>query len=935
MTEQLTVGAAAAVSIGGLDPEGRPMLLRSGEATVFLATVADDGGVGRRRPVVTVEAPALLAAGDAPAGWRWVLGPGLGSVIEEATLGSGDALVARAAATTVDALGRLLQSGVAVPRERVVHLEARPSLVRDGEGATVDVTRWVEAITGEAALAGTVLPPGGAPVAARLSIFSEGEAVVVARSLSDVPVPALLDGIEWLFTVAGRQVLSDQGDRRRREADVARVSEERAQEAELRAVELLAEQLRPRPEPVIPDGADPLIACATRVLATKNLELTVPRLGLDGLEGTAAVRELAAISNLYARRVALDGPWWKVADEAVVGFHPDGAPVALLPTSDGMECVEADGRREAVDERVADGLLDAGFVFSQPVLDGEVNPGTVARIAVAGRRRPIAAYVGWASVLAIAGLTVPFASGVVFEQIVPHADRARLWYLLIALILVAFASLPLQLALTSAKTRFETTASLDVQRGIWGRVLASPVTLVRRIGAGDLAMRLSGLEVARDPFDATVLSVLPALLSGLLAGLVLFIYDAALAALVLLGGLIILAVGLRLARVTAQAQEEVDEATGAVNGFLFQVLLAIPKLRVAGAEARAFLAWADHFRFAVGQNLMRAGGRQILLTSMIPTLGTLVLFAGVAIIGPSAIAIGAFVAFQTTYNLFLAGVTSTVTAAGTVLSTRPNLERAIELTSESPESPPESAEQSRLRGSVAFAGVTFRYQPTMRPVLDEMTFLIEPGEMVAIAGHSGSGKSTIIRLLVGFEQPEQGSVLFDGQDLSSLDLVAIRRQLGVVLQEGQLIPGTVRENLGGVASLTEQEAWQLAEVVALADEIRAMPMGMDTIVSLNGGAFSGGQRQRMVIARALANRPRILLLDEATSSLDNVSQRVITKNLAQLGMTRIVIAHRLSTLVDADRILVVDRGRIVEEGTHDDLMTRQGQFYRLAARQML
>jgi ABC-type bacteriocin/lantibiotic exporter with double-glycine peptidase domain len=192
-----------------------------------------------------------------------------------------------------------------------------------------------------------------------------------------------------------------------------------------------------------------------------------------------------------------------------------------------------------------------------------------------------------------------------------------------------------------------------------------------------------------------------------------------------------------------------------------------------------------------------------------------------------------------------------------------------------------------------------------------------------------------MRLLVGFEQPEQGSVLFDGQDLSSLDLQAVRRQLGVVLQEGHLIPGAVRENLAGVASLTEQEAWELAEVVALADEIRAMPMGMDTMVTLNGGAFSGGQRQRLLIARALAGRPRILLLDEATSSLDNISQRVITDNLAQLGMTRIVVAHRLSTMVDADRILVVDRGRVVEEGTYDDLMGRQGHFHRLAARQIL
>jgi NHLM bacteriocin system ABC transporter ATP-binding protein len=935
VTEQLADDAVHLVGGGGPDPELSPLLVRRGEATVFLAAVAPDGGAGRRRPVVTVRAPALIAVDPAPAGWRWALGPGLGSAIEEATLESDEVLLRQAAVATVDAVARLLQPAATVPAERIVRLGTRPLSVAKGQGAVVDNASWVQALTGGASLAGIALPPGGAPLARRLALAAEGEASILARPLEEVPLPEVLAGIEWLFAVAARYVLGAELERRRREAELARTAEQHAREAETHAARLLAEELRAEPEPVIPEGTDPLVACATRVLAEKGLELRVPRGGLEGREGTAAVRELASASRVYARRVSLAGRWWEAAEEPVLGFRPDGAPVALLPTGDGMECVAADGGREALDERVAAELLDAGFVFSKPALEAEVDERALARIAVHRRGRAIGTYVGWGVVLAVSGLAVPFASGVVFDQIVPNDDRTRLWYLLAALVLVAVATLPLQLALTSARTRFETTASLDVQRSIWGRVLASPVTLVRRIGAGDLAMRLSGLEAVRDPIDASVLMVLPALLSGLLAGLVLFVYKPSLAVLVLLGGLLILGLGLVLARAAARAQAEVEEATGAVNGFLFQVLVAIPKLRVAGAEARAFLAWADRFRFAVGQRLMRASGRQILLTSMVPSLGALVLFAGVAIIGPTAIGVDVFVAFQTTYNLFLLGVTSTVAGVGTALSLRPNLDRALELTRDEPESGPARAEQGRMRGEVGFAGVTFRYHAEMRPVLDEITFRVAPSEMVAIAGRSGSGKSTIIRLLLGFEQPEEGSVLFDGQHLSSLDVEAVRRQLGVVLQDGQLIPGTVRQNLAGVASLTEQEAWQLAEVVALADEIRAMPMGMDTMVTLNGGAFSGGQRQRLLIARALAGRPRILLLDEATSSLDNVAQRIITENLAELGMTRIVVAHRLSTMVGADRILVVDRGRVVEEGTYDELMALEGEFHRLAARQVL
>jgi ATP-binding cassette subfamily C protein len=495
--------------------------------------------------------------------------------------------------------------------------------------------------------------------------------------------------------------------------------------------------------------------------------------------------------------------------------------------------------------------------------------------------------------------------------------------------------LPLQLVLTAARTRFEAAAAFDLQRGIWGRVLRSPLSLVKRIGAGDVAIRFGALESARDPIDETVLAPIPGLLSSLLAGAVLFYFNAQLAMIVIAVGLAVLFAAILLARTAAREQEALDAGTGSVNGFLFQVLLAIPKLRVAAAESRAFLAWAGHFRNAVGQRLMRAVAHQRLLVDLIPTVGALALYAGVASIGPQNIGIGLFMAFQTTYLLFLSGVALAAAAAGTVLQLRPVLRRATELTQAPLESGSGRADPGRLKGGLSLTQVTFRYDATARPVLDNLSLQVEPGEMVAIAGHSGSGKSTLLRILLGFEEPEQGSVLFDDQQLVSLDVEAVRRQLGVVMQDGQLIPGSVHENIAGVATLSEQQAWELAEIVALADDIRAMPMGMLTMVTLNGGAFSGGQRQRLLIARALAARPQILLLDEATSALDNITQRVITKNLAELGMTRIVIAHRLSTLVHADRIIVLEHGRIAEEGDFDTLMARNGTFRSMATRQLL
>ena len=929
MTSTANVSAAERFGVDS------PLLVGSGEATLFLAAVGDDGQLLRRTPVVTVYAPALLATREPPYGHRWIVGPGLGSVLEEVTLDADEQLVTAAAVHTTEALGDLLRPIAVPPAERVVRLTAKPAAVPNVQGAVVDATAWVRPLAGVLSLAGAPVPPAGAPLAARLPVYGEGDAIAAADPFGDVSPATLIEGVEWLFAVAAEHVLEAAGERQLADAETTRSAVRRAHDAEVGAVSLLAEQLRARPKPVIAPGTDPLVACMVRVLAPDGLAPTVPRGGLGEREGTAAVNALAAASGLFVRRVTLDGNWWTGTYGPVLGFREDGDPLALLPESSGVTAVDADGTAVAVDAAAATSIVDAGFVFSRPLVDEHIDRRTLGHVVVDRRASAIAAYVGWAALVAATGLAVPFAAGVVFGSIVPHQDRTRLWFLLAALVIIAVAKLPVQLALASARTRVETTAALDIQRGLWGRILLSPVALVRRVGAGDMAMRLSALEMARDPIDQTILSVLPNLLTGLLAGLVLFHYDLQLAAFVLAIGLVVLGVALLLARSAARAQEEVETATGSVNGFLFQVLVAIPKLRVAAAESRAFLAWAEHFTTAVGQRLLRASARQLLLIAMIPTLGSLALFAGVALVGPDQIGVDVFVAFQTTYTVFIAGVTGSIAAAGTALQAGPTLDRAVELAQEPAELSVGRAEQAPLRGAVAFAGVTFRYLPGTPPVLDDLTFRVEPGELVAITGPSGGGKSTVMRMLLGFEQPEQGSVLFDEQTLSSLDVGAVRRQLGVVLQDGQLMPGTVRQNLAGTAVLTDAEVWEVAELVALADDIRAMPMGMDTVVTLNAGAFSGGQRQRLLIGRALAAHPRILLLDEATSALDNIAQRVITHNLADLGMTRIVAAHRLSTIVGADRILVVDLGRIVEDGTYDELMGRGGMFHALASRQLL
>jgi ATP-binding cassette subfamily C protein len=231
--------------------------------------------------------------------------------------------------------------------------------------------------------------------------------------------------------------------------------------------------------------------------------------------------------------------------------------------------------------------------------------------------------------------------------------------------------------------------------------------------------------------------------------------------------------------------------------------------------------------------------------------------------------------------------------------------------------------------------VSFRYALQSQLALEGVSMKVNPGDFVAIVGPSGAGKSTIFRLLLGFEQPEQGSIFFDGRDLNDLDLGALRRQIGVVLQTSQLMPGDIFKNIVGTSQLTMEDAWAAAESAAIADDIRAMPMGMHTYVSEGAGTFSGGQIQRLLIARAIVKTPRILLFDEATSALDNRTQQLVTDSLASLRATRIVVAHRLSTVRSADRILVLDDGRVVESGSYHDLMAEQGLFAALALRQLV
>jgi NHLM bacteriocin system ABC transporter ATP-binding protein len=449
-----------------------------------------------------------------------------------------------------------------------------------------------------------------------------------------------------------------------------------------------------------------------------------------------------------------------------------------------------------------------------------------------------------------------------------------------------------------------------------------------------------GIEEIRRTLSGVVVTVA---LSGLfsLANFILLIhYDPGLAG---YAALLILAAMLMAAGISyfqLQIQRAVARLHAKTAGLVLQLLTGVAKLKMVGAEVQGFERWASMFSDQ-RQKQVRANTLSNTLTvvnAVFPVAGTLVIFAAAApklLVEPPLLATGDFLGFIAAFNLALGGTLSSSGAALYALTVIPLYEQVRPILRAEPEVHTGKHDPGELSGSLELQHVSFRYRADSPVILSNVCLRAQAGEFVALVGPSGSGKSTVLRLLIGFEYPDSGSVSYDEQDLCGLDIEAVRRQIGVVLQSGHLMAGDLFTNIVGSANATLEDAWEAARMAGIAEDIHAMPMGMHTVVNVGGGSLSGGQRQRLMIARALVRRPRILFFDEATSALDNRTQELVTRSLDRLNVTRLVVAHRLSTIRGADRIYVLNAGKIVDYGSYGDLLDRDGLFSDLVRRQML
>ena len=651
-------------------------------------------------------------------------------------------------------------------------------------------------------------------------------------------------------------------------------------------------------------------------------------------------------SRVRTRKVILRDDWWVRDSGPMLGYvEQDQTPVALLPTpSLGYELVDVGrGTRLPVDRRNAVSLSPFAYTFYVPLTERAVTALDLIAFSLKAGSADLVKIPLIGIAVGILGLLVPIATGVIFDSIIPGAERRQLFHITLVLFAMAFSTGLLEAAKGLAILRTETKISAATQAGIWDRILSLPVSFFRRYLAGDLAVRSLGIEQIR---EALTNSVISSVMTGIFSIFNLFLllyYDWRLA--LIASGLLLAAliVTILLAVLELRYQRAIQEMEGKIAGLVFQLITGISKLRVAAAESRAFAIWARAFadQKRMGVKARTLSNRLAVFNSAFPVISSLCLFIVVfALKGGSAaragtLSTGEFIAFNAAFGTFLAAGLEMGVAALSVIQIIPLYERARPILEALPEVDNERADPGELTGEVEMTHISFRYDPEGPMILNDVSLRVGPGEFAAFVGPSGAGKSTILRLLLGFETAETGSIYYNGQDFKGLDAQKIRRQMGVVIQNSQVLPGSIFDNIVGSAPLTLDDAWAAARMAGLDKDIERMPMEMHTFVPEGGSTFSGGQRQRLLIARALVKKPRILLFDEATSALDNKTQAQVSESLERLRVTRIVIAHRLSTIRNADCIYMLSGGRIVDRGKYEELMSRPGPFRDLASRQLV
>ncbi|RSN56837.1 NHLP bacteriocin export ABC transporter permease/ATPase subunit [Streptomyces sp. WAC 04229] len=684
--------------------------------------------------------------------------------------------------------------------------------------------------------------------------------------------------------------------------------------------------------------ADATYAACRLVARAAGIALAEPAQNGTESERLDPVERVALASRVRTRGVRLEDGWWRDDVGPLVGHRTlSGAPVALLWRRGGYVAVHpGTGRETPVEKANAEEFEPRAVMFYRPLPERRLSPLRLLRFCLQGTRRDLTGLLLAGLVTVALGALVPVATGKVLGEFVPKAQTGLIVQVCLAVMLSSVVAAAFMLMQNLTILRLEGRIEATLQPAVWDRLLRLPTKFFTERSTGELASAAMGISQIRRLLAGVGPTVAQSVTVGAM-NLGLLLWYSVPMALAAIGMLVVVAgVFLALGLWQVRWQRRLVKLTNKLNNQAFQTLRGLPKLRVAAAENYAYAAWAE--RFAHSRELQQRAGRiknlNAVLGAVYLPLCTLLMFMLLAGPARGSMSAAEFLTFNASVTMLLTSVTQLTGSFVSAVAALPLFEEIRPVLDATPEVRTASTRPGPLSGGIEARRLSFRYTDDGPLVLDDVSFEVRPGEFVAVVGPSGCGKSTLLRLLIGFDRPLSGSVLYDGQDLAALDQSAVRRQCGVVLQHAQPFTGSILDVICGTEPYTPEEAMAAAEMAGLAEDIKRMPMGLHTIVS-GSGAVSGGQRQRLMIAQALIRRPRILFFDEATSALDNDTQRTVIESTKALNATRIVIAHRLSTVLDADRVIVMEDGKVAQQGPPAQLLADTGgRLHELVRRQL-
>jgi len=643
-------------------------------------------------------------------------------------------------------------------------------------------------------------------------------------------------------------------------------------------------------------------------------------------------------SGIMRRRVELKGSWYKDSYGPLLGTTEHGDVIALIPHKfAGYTYIDHNTGKDVKVTRTEAAKIDLdAFCFYNPLPNRKLGIKDLLKyifstIAVSDIVMVAAA----ALAVTLLGMITPYATQQLFTNVIASGRMLQLMSIAVLLLGAAVSISLINITSSILTARISAKVDTSVQAAVMARVLTLPASLFKDYSAGDLAQRIANLNIiCGTVVGISIKTLLSSIFSLLYIGqITMFAPSLVIPAfcVILAGFAVTLAGALAASKATHLEMKEKSK----LSGLVFSLFSGVQKIRLAGCEQRAFSKWA-----AAYVKMARRKFTPNMFVRVSPVISTGVMALGAVLLfyiaGINNVPAADYMAFSASYGMAVTAMLMLAVITQLAASLKPSLEMIKPVLETEPEISDGKKVITNLSGAIEINNVSFRYNEDMPPVLEDISLKVRPGQYLAIVGQSGCGKSTLLRILLGFEKPDKGAVYYDGKDINKIDLKSLRQKIGCVIQNGKLMSGEIFHNITVSAPLlTLDDAWEAAEMAGIADDIRAMPMGMHTFIAEGGGGLSGGQKQRLMIARAIASKPKILMLDEATSALDNITQKHVSQSLDGLKCTRIIIAHRLSTIKQCNRIVFLEKGRIVEDGTYDELIALDGKFAELAKRQML